>query len=26
VARHFADRLDAEDLTALERITRRLVD
>jgi DNA-binding MarR family transcriptional regulator len=26
VARHFGDRLDAEDLTALERITRRLVD
>jgi DNA-binding MarR family transcriptional regulator len=26
VARHFADRLDAEDLSALERITRRLVD
>ena len=25
-SRHFADRLDAEDLTALERISRRLVD
>ena len=25
VARHFADRLDADDLTALERISRRLV-
>jgi hypothetical protein len=25
VARHFADHLDADDLTALERISRRLV-
>ena len=26
VARHFADRLDADDLAALERISRRLVE
>jgi DNA-binding MarR family transcriptional regulator len=26
VARHFADRLDADDLAALERISRRLAD